>query len=289
MTLADDRPASEAPLGELAERLAGRLRAAHYGQLLVVTGAGVSVASGLATFRGSEPDAMWKVHDVSMATAELFHRDPVAQWLWYLDRFDKALTARPNAAHDALLALERWQTEAGGFLLVTQNVDTLHERAGSERLVKVHGTADRFRCSREGCRLGAPAGSLPREEVDVAPFRAAPSLASLPRCPECAAPLRAHALFFDEYYAAHRDFQWERVVEAAEGADLVVTAGTSHAVGVTELVLRAALARGVPIVVVDPARRPLPRGVEQLAAPAETLLPAACRALGLAPEGGRGV
>lgn len=279
------RPAPDPPLAELAERLADRLRAAHDGELLVVTGAGVSVASGLATFRGTEPDAVWKVDDVTMATAEFFHRDPVAQWLWYLDRFDKALTAQPNAAHRALVALERWQTETGGFLLVTQNVDTLHERAGSERLVKVHGTADRFRCSRPGCRLGAPAGSLPREEVDVAAFRAEPGLATLPRCPECGAPLRAHALFFDEYYAEHRDFQWERVVEAAGGADLVVTAGTSHAVGVTELVLRTALARGVPIVVVDPTRRPLPRGVEQVAAPAEAVLPAACGALGLATEG----
>ena len=153
-------------------------------------------------------------------------------------------------------------------------------------MVKVHGTADRFRCSRDGCRLGAPEGSLPREEVDVAAFRAEPSLATLPRCPECGAPLRAHALFFDEYYAAHRDFEWERVIEEAEAADLVVTAGTSHAVGMTELVLRTALARRVPVVVVDPALRPLPRGVEQVPAPAETVLPAACEALGVAPEGG---
>ena len=289
MTLADDRPASEPSLAELAERLAERLRAAHDGELLVVTGAGVSVASGLATFRGAEPDAVWKVDDVTMATAEFFHRDPVSQWLWYLRRFDRASTAQPNPAHHALAALERWQTEEGGFLLVTQNVDTLHERAGSERLVKVHGTADRFRCSRAGCRLGAPAGSLPREEVDVAAFRAEPSLATLPRCPECGAALRAHALFFDEYYAAHHDFQWERVIEAAERADLVVTAGTSHAVGVTEMVLRTALASGVPIVVVDPVRRRLPRGVEQLPAPAETLLAATCEALGVAPVGRRRV
>ena len=283
-------PSNDPPsLAELAERLAGRLRAARRGELLVVTGAGVSVASGLATFRGDEPDAVWRVDDVSMATVETFHRDPVGQWRWYLDRFDTALGAEPNAAHRALAALERWQAATGGFLLVTQNVDTLHERAGSQRLVKVHGTADRFRCSREGCRLGAPAGSLPREEVDLAPFRAEPSLATLPACPECGAPLRAHALFFDEYYAGHRDFQWERVTDAAERADLVVTAGTSHAVGVTELVLRAALARRVPVVVVDPARRPLPRGVERLPATAEQLLPAACEILGVAPEGGRTV
>ena len=283
-------PSNDPPsLAELAERLAGRLRAARRGELLVVTGAGVSVASGLATFRGDEPDAVWRVDDVSMATVETFHRDPVGQWRWYLDRFDTALGAEPNAAHRALAALERWQAATGGFLLVTQNVDTLHERAGSQRLVKVHGTADRFRCSREGCRLGAPAGSLPREEVDLAPFRAEPSLATLPACPECGAPLRAHSLFFDEYYAGHRDFQWERVTDAAERADLVVTAGTSHAVGVTELVLRAALARRVPVVVVDPARRPLPRGVERLPATAEQLLPAACEILGVAPEGGRTV
>lgn len=279
------RTDADPPLSDLAERLAERLRAGHQDEILVVTGAGVSAASGLATFRGTEPDAVWRVDDVSMATAETLHRDPVSQWRWYLDRFDRALSAEPNAAHHALVALERWQSGAGGFLLVTQNVDTLHERAGSERLVKVHGSADRVRCSRDGCRLGAPYGSLPREDVDLGPFRAAPSRYTLPACPECGAVLRAHALFFDEYYAGHRDFQWDRVVEAADRTGLVITAGTSHAVGVTELVLRAALGRRVPIVVVDPASRPMPPGIEHLRARAEVVLPAACELLGIARDG----
>ena len=264
--------------------LAGALRGNRDGFLLVVTGAGVSRASGVPTFRGAEAEAVWRQDDVELATRACFARDPVAQWRWYLRRFESLASARPNPAHHALAALERWQLgAAGGFLLVSQNIDTLHEEAGSQLLVKVHGSADRLRCSRMGCHHGAPGGSLPRAAVELAAFRDDPRPETLPRCPSCGSLLRAHALFFDEYYDEHDDYQLERVLAAAEAADLTLFVGTSLAVGITALIVRAALARQAPILVVDPAHRPLVAALPArfVRGEAEILLPAVCRELGI--------
>lgn len=275
----------EAHLRELAERLEAL---DPTGSLLVVTGAGVSAPSGLPTFRGDDPQAVWRHDDLEIATRDYFRRDPAGQWRWFLDRFAGVGAARPNPAHYALAALERWWTDRGGrFLLVTQNVDLLHERAGSQRLIKVHGSADRLRCSRYGCRLGSPAGSLSRDEVDLELFVAAPCAENLPTCPECGALLRPHALLFDEFYDEHRDYRFERVAAAAADADLVLFVGTSLAVGATDVILRAALGRGAQVLAVDPAAARLPAGVRPLPARAEELLPALCRRLA-APLAGEG-
>lgn len=268
------------PVGQLAETL----ESIEEGLLLVVTGAGVSRASGIATFRGSEPDAVWKQSDVSMATFDYFLRDPVGQWQWYLKRFEALRSARPNAAHRALVTLESWHRgKAGRFRLVTQNIDTLHEEAGSDEMIKVHGTSDRFRCSRAGCRLGSPTGSLAREEVDLSPFLSEPRRETLPTCPLCDAPLRAHVLFFDEYYTEHQDYRFAEVEELAMAADLILFVGTSFAVGVTDLFLQCGGRRSIPMYSVDPAASRSPRWAELIAlqAPAEELLPAVCRRLGL--------
>ena len=248
----------------------------------MVTGAGASHASGIPTFRGRDPEAVWKQDDIALATRHTFETDPVAQWTWYLRRFERLEEARPNPAHLALVELERWQVERGGrFLLVTQNIDTLHEQAGSRRLIKVHGTSDRLRCSRHGCVHAAPAGSIERSAVELSRFRAAPERRHIPRCPACGALLRAHVLFFDEMYDEHADYRFGEVLEAAEEAALMLFVGTSFAVGVTELLVRAAARRGVPRLAVDAggARQPRRSGVETLVAPAERLLPAACEQL----------
>ncbi len=254
------------------------------GLVVVITGAGVSAASGLPTFR-SGPDAIWRRDDLEMGTAEYFRSHPVEHWRWYLDRFAGIHDVAPNPGHRALAALERWQRgrSGGRFVLITQNIDTLHERAGSEDVIKIHGSADRFRCSRAGCRLGAPHGSIAREEVDLAPFQAAPSLETLPRCPACGSPLRAHALFFDETYDSHGDYGFERARRAFEEMSLALFAGTSFAVGITEIAVRATLFQRVPGWRVDPAAAADPRfpWLKTVAEPAETALPAVCRALGI--------
>lgn len=250
------------------------------GGLLVVTGAGVSAASGIPTFRGTDPGAIWKQDVTTLGTHAFFRQDPVGSWRWYLTRFARVPDARPNAAHLALVDLERWHQGRGGdFLLVTQNVDALHERAGTRALVKVHGSADRVRCDRDGCVHGAPAGSLPRASVDLERFLADPCEATLPRCPACAAPLRQHVLWFDEYYHSHADYRFARVLDAAHAADLVLFVGTSFSVGVTDAVLGAARAARATVLSIDPGGHAPPRGVTPLAAPAEELLATVVAAL----------
>jgi NAD-dependent deacetylase len=254
-----------------------------------VTGAGISRASGIPTFRGSEKGAVWKTSDVSLATFACFQRDPALQWKWYLDRFSAVAEARPNDAHRALAELEHWQiARQGRFLLVTQNIDTLHEEAGSKEMIKVHGTSDRVRCSRPGCENGAPSGSLPRDAVDFEAFRGSGEAVSLPVCPHCDAYLRAHVLFFDEYYQEHTDYRFAEVVKAATEADLVLFVGTSFSVGVTDLVLRSAAARDVPTFSIDPSAEASGHGAGDLgclAEKAEIALPALCRQLGVSPAG----
>jgi NAD-dependent deacetylase len=259
------------------------LRKAGPGLVVVVTGAGVSAASGLPLFRGTDPDAIWNRDVTEIGTFRFFAQDPVAWWQWFLHSFEGLLEAHPNPAHYALAALERWQVARGGdFLLITQNVDTLHEQAGSQRLVKVHGSADRLRCSRDGCPLGAPTGSLPAGEVDFGPFLSDPRRENLPRCPRCGALLRAHALLFDEYYDAHADYGFSRVRQAVERMALAVFAGTSFSVGVTELVLREALGWKLPVISIDPAGRPPAPGITTVRSTAEEVLPAVCHELGAA-------
>jgi NAD-dependent deacetylase len=205
----------------------------------------------------------------------------VASWQWYLSRFDKVLSAKPNLGHVSIARLERWQlARGGGFLLVTQNIDTLHEQAGSRRMVKVHGSADRVRCPRDGCPNGAPRGSLLRSEVAMDAFLRDPRTETLPRCPACRAILRQHVLWFDEYYASHDDYQFEKVCHEAESGSLFVFVGTSFSVGITEILLQTAASAGAPVLSVDPSGARPHRSVLPIRAPAEQILPEACDALG---------
>lgn len=214
---------------------------------LIVTGAGISLASGIPTFRGSDPNAIWAQDVMEKGTYRFFARNPVESWNWYADRFFRHAHARPNAAHEALVA---WEKKEPDFLLVTQNVDTLHEQAGSQNLVKVHGSVDRIRCARIGCKWGAPKNSLPLAlSPEESPegfaayeslnrFYQNPSFNTLPRCSACHKLLRPHVLWFDESYLDHREYQIKRVLEFARRADVVYFIGTSFAVGVTDLIMR---------------------------------------------------
>ncbi len=262
-------------------QLTQELLALDEGLLVVVTGAGISVASGIPTFRGTDPDAVWKKDVTELGTFRYFREDPVGSWRWYSSRFEKVLDAEPNAAHFALVDLERWQIARGGtFLLITQNIDPLHERAGARELVKVHGSADRVRCASLGCRHGAPRGSIPRPEDEIARFLANPTEEALPRCPACGDIMRQHVLWFDEFYSEHADYQWQRVQTAAAAMDLLLFVGTSFSVGVTDLFARAALQSGVPVYSIDPSGTPPPYpGIEVIDAKAEALLPEIAKAL----------
>ena len=265
--------------------LADALEEVGTGYLVVVTGAGVSLASGIPTFRGTDPGAVWKRDVTELGTNRYFEEDPAGSWSWYTSRFDIVLDKQPNPAHLALAAIERWQVARGGqFLLVTQNVDPLHERAGSERLVKVHGSADRVRCSRRACVHGAPRGSLPRADIDMRAFEAEPAAGNVPRCPSCGSLLRQHVLWFDEFYDEHRDYQWDRVVDAAQTMDACLFVGTSFSVGVTDLFLRGGLMTGRHLLAIDPGAAESPhRSVTLFREPSERLLPAVCTRIAADP------
>jgi NAD-dependent deacetylase len=233
------------------DALAAALRRARFP--VALTGAGISVASGLPTFRGG--DGLWDRDITELATRSFFASDPHASWQWYLERFGQLHRAEPNSAHYALAALD--------LLVVTQNIDLLHERAGTHDLIKVHGSADRMRCSRDGCADGSPNGSVP---LDTLRFT------TVPACARCAAPMRPHILWFDEYYQEHDDYQFVRVLDILQRTDFVLFVGTSFSVGIAQMFLQAVRQRRVPAFSIDPAGNPL-AGIATIAEPAEKVLP----------------
>jgi NAD-dependent deacetylase len=185
-------------------------------RLLVLTGAGISAESGLATFRGG--GGLWAGHRVeAVATPEAFRANPELVWRFYSMRRRDAAEARPNPAHAALAAVER--RLGARFLLATQNVDGLHATAGSERVVELHGSAWRTRCS----RCMAP----PFEDHTY------PVEPPLPRCSRCGALLRPDIVWFGEMLAAADRLRVERfILDAGAGGDpwIFLAIGTSGAV-----------------------------------------------------------
>jgi NAD-dependent deacetylase len=157
------------------------MRLAPQDHLFVLTGAGISAESGLATFRGS--GGLWNGYRVEeVATPEAWAADPTLVWHFYSQRRRNASSAQPNAAHLALARIE--MQLADRFYLCTQNVDDLHERAGSQRIHHMHGNLFQSRCTR--CNEPFP---------DIAFYETADSL---PTCASCHAPVRPHIVWFGE-------------------------------------------------------------------------------------------
>ena len=177
--------------------------------IVILTGAGISKESGLDTFR--DPDGIWsKVRLEDVATPEAFERDPARVHAFYNARRQSLIShnIRPNAAHEALARLEaQWP---GDLLLVTQNIDNLHERAGSRNLVHMHGEILEARCL--ACR-------------DVTPWPQDMDLETV--CPACATPgrMRVNVVWFGEM-----PFELDRIFTALETCDLFVSIGTSGSV-----------------------------------------------------------
>ncbi len=171
--------------------------------IVVLTGAGISAESGLRTFR--DADGLWENHRVEdVATPEAFARKPALVYRFYNERRRSLPGVAPNAAHAALARLEAaWK---GAFLLVTQNVDDLHDRAGSRKLLHMHGELLKARCL--ACRQVLPwPGDLDADH----------------RCPVCAhGRLRPHIVWFGE-----RPLEMDRIYAALERCSLFVAIGTS--------------------------------------------------------------
>ena len=233
-----------------------RRAVARPGQVTVVTGAGISAASGIPTFRG--PEGYWAVGarehtPQELATRSMFERAPDEVWAWYLYRLGICRAAAPNPAHDALVTLERGLGDR--FLLITQNVDGLHLRAGSTpgRTYAVHGEIEWARCSRECTpeQVPLPEAVTPKQrgepltDVDRAALR----------CTRCGARLRPHVLWFDETYDEPR-FHFDSALRAAGETALLVTVGTSGATTLPALVTERAAATGATIIDVNPEDNP---------------------------------
>lgn len=232
-----------------------RLLQHTHGLVLWLTGAGISQESGIPTFRGK--DGYWKVGSANyrseeLATMEAFRAMPDEVWGWYLYRRSVCRAAEPNVAHRALVRAE--QRRGDDFLLVTQNVDGLHLRAGNTpgRTYQIHGNIDFMRCSRE-C-LSAP---IPVPDgIDLGWDKGRPLTdreRELLRCPACGARGRPHVLWFGETYD-EANFRFQSAIEAARTASLLIVVGTTGAVSLPMHVGTIAAQRGVPILVVNPER-----------------------------------
>jgi NAD-dependent deacetylase len=179
-------------------------------RVFVLTGAGISAESGLPTFRAS--DGLWAGHRIEdVCTPEALERSPALVWEFYSARRASAQAAQPNPAHFALADLEKKLGDR--FFLCTQNVDDLHERAGSVRLLHMHGELAKSRCEAE-------CGRPPVE--DWAVYQ---SLAEVRRCSSCGARLRPHIVFFGEM-----PLEMQRIEREIARAKVMLVVGTSGSV-----------------------------------------------------------
>jgi NAD-dependent deacetylase len=193
---------------EGAARLAGLIRDAD--SVVALTGAGISVPSGIPDFR-SPGTGLWRnVDPMEVAHIEAFHRDPERFWQFYAHRFQTLEGKRPNRAHAVLAELE-----AAGLLqaVITQNIDRLHAEAGSQTLIEVHGTIAHASCLSCGAQY-------PLDEVQV---RQAADARNIPRC-DCGQPLKPDVVLFGEYLPADA---LSRAEQLALSADLLLCIGSS--------------------------------------------------------------
>jgi NAD-dependent protein deacetylase/lipoamidase len=230
-------------------------------RVLVLTGAGVSAESGIPTFRGK--DGYWRNLDpTKLATPEAFAGDPQLVWDWYRERRQRIRNARPNAAHEAIARLAH---ETEEFLLVTQNVDDLHARAGvaAEKMVQIHGDIFVTRCSLCEFERHDYEQEHEDEEQDAAygvrehvrAFKAA-TCRRTPKCPECHALMRPGVVWFGEQLSQN---ELERVEHFLDGGtcDVVIVAGTTATFGyIIDWALRGSR-DGAELIEVNPEETPL--------------------------------
>jgi NAD-dependent deacetylase len=196
---------TEAATMEELNEVAARLRAAR--SVFVLTGSGISAESGLPTFRGA--GGLWRTHRVEqLASPHGFARDPILVWTWYNERNFAHRRARPNAGHYALATME---VQLRDFTLATQNVDSLHVRAGSRAVLELHGNLREARCDRCGSRRPLDATGMPLAEIEHA----------------CGGRMRPDIVWFGESLPHE---QWERARNAASRADVILVVGTSAVV-----------------------------------------------------------
>jgi len=219
--------------GDFDPRLRQKFRSAR--RVVALTGAGISAESGIPTFRDAQTGLWARFRPEELATAAAFRRDPKLVWDWYEWRRGLVAQAAPNAGH---LALARAEGLVPAFTLVTQNVDGLHARAGSRRVIELHGNLHRNKCFEE----------------DAVVAEGVAEAAGPPRCPRCGSPLRPDVVWFGETLPPQALAEAEA---AASECDLLFSIGTSAAVFPAAQLPVTALRSGAMVVEINKDRTPL--------------------------------
>jgi len=241
---------------KLPPKLIERLASAE--SVTVLTGAGVSAESGVPTFRDAQTGLWAKFKPEELATPQAFRRNPRLVWEWYAWRRDLVGNVQPNPAHLALVELERIFRK---FTLITQNVDGLHQRAGSRNVIELHGNITRTKCFDEGTIVST------WPETDEVP----------PRCPNCGGLLRPDVVWFDEPMP---ETEFDLATRASKHCDLFLTVGTSAIVYPAASLPMTALEYGATVVEINPQPTPFTDKADfVLAGAAGSVLPELLRLL----------
>ena len=228
------------------QNMLDKIRSARH--VVVFTGAGVSQESGIPTFRDAL-SGLWENFDAEMlATPEAFAKDPDLVWGWYASRRSVVTQCQPNAAHHAIAALAK---RVPRLTLVTQNVDDLHERAGSQDVIHLHGSLFRARCS--GCGKDyplEPSGWSARiEKQRIKP----------PACAHCGDLVRPDIVWFGEFLP---EDEWQRAVDASSACDVFFCIGTSSLVRPAASLPYLATEHGASLIQINPMPTDLDRAAD---------------------------
>ena len=248
-------PAMSEPIDQQSvARARAALAAAR--SVAVLTGAGISAESGIATFRDAMTGTWARFKAEDLATPEAFLRNPRTVWEWYAGRRAKVESVAPNAGHLALAALEAACARRGAeFTLITQNVDGLHHAAGNRQVHELHGNIRRVKCFDQGHPVASwsEAGENP------------------PRCPLCGSMLRPDVVWFGEMLPQE---ELERAFQCASRCDVFLSVGTSGLVEPAASLPFIAMESGAMVIEVNPLSTPLSaRASVALAGAAGVILP----------------
>jgi NAD-dependent protein deacetylase/lipoamidase len=209
---------------------------ASAGSVAVLSGAGISKESGIPTFREAQVGLWARYNPEELVTAEAFHHNPDRVWAWYQYRRDLVAQAQPNAGHAAVAQLEQLVEQV---VVVTQNVDGLHARAGSTDIVELHGSLNRFKCEKDcsGMPTLLELGDVAHDAVHA------------PHCPHCGAWVRPDVVWFGEMLSPQ---VLARAMQAAHDSDVMLVVGTSGVVQPAASLPVEARRAGATIVEVNP-------------------------------------
>lgn len=238
------------------DELVTALRQARH--IAVLTGAGVSAESGVPTFRQAQTGLWAQVDPQELATPQAFLQNPRLVWEWYAWRRDLVRQAQPNPGHLSLAEIER---RVPRFTLITQNVDGLHQRAGSHNVIELHGNILRAKCFDNEHIIAK------WTETDEIP----------PHCPQCDSLLRPDVVWFGE------GIPYKTVIEAisiARSCDLFLAIGTSAIVQPAASLPLEAARRHIPTIEINPQNTPISRYMDfVLSGPSGEVLPALAQAV----------